>query len=266
MSVNNGASRKSLCIPAFRRPQSIHRVRSAESRLGRIVVACQPGRRTVDTASEIVLPSQRSRAVASGRGARSSVRRAITTSLGVKAATKKDEVPTLLGGKMLRINVTASPTVVPTRSHPTTRILARRFARRRLPSDFATRGGSARSRDRRHLAWRRRRPNLRKKRSIASSGEATTVGRGGTACRKPGACADESVHRPVVQHSHNEMCSVTGGYVYRGRALPSLRGRYVYADFLQRYHLGAPCGRVWHDGERADREQHSGDRRFRRGP
>ena len=32
-------------------------------------------------------------------------------------------------------------------------------------------------------------------------------------------------------------CSVTGGYVYRGDAIPGLRGAYVFADFVS--------GRLW---------------------
>jgi glucose/arabinose dehydrogenase len=43
---------------------------------------------------------------------------------------------------------------------------------------------------------------------------------------------------PVVEYSHDGgNCSVTGGYVYRGSGIPSLRGYYVYADFCS--------GRVW---------------------
>jgi glucose/arabinose dehydrogenase len=42
---------------------------------------------------------------------------------------------------------------------------------------------------------------------------------------------------PVAQYSHASGCSVTGGYVYRGRRVPALRGRYVYGDFC--------TGRVW---------------------
>ena len=42
----------------------------------------------------------------------------------------------------------------------------------------------------------------------------------------PGAFID-----PVVEYSHAEGASITGGYVYRGTALPALRGRYVYGDF-----------------------------------
>jgi glucose/arabinose dehydrogenase len=42
---------------------------------------------------------------------------------------------------------------------------------------------------------------------------------------------------PIHEYSHNEGASVTGGYVYRGRALgPAYRGRYFFADLT---------GRVW---------------------
>ena len=35
---------------------------------------------------------------------------------------------------------------------------------------------------------------------------------------------------PVAAYRHSEGCSVTGGHVYRGRAVRALRGRYVYGD------------------------------------
>ena len=36
---------------------------------------------------------------------------------------------------------------------------------------------------------------------------------------------------PVAGYGHAEGCAVTGGHVYRGRAVPALRGRYVFGDF-----------------------------------
>ena len=42
---------------------------------------------------------------------------------------------------------------------------------------------------------------------------------------------------PVFEYNHGQGCSVTGGYVYRGRARPAERGRYVLGDFCS--------GTVW---------------------
>jgi glucose/arabinose dehydrogenase len=42
---------------------------------------------------------------------------------------------------------------------------------------------------------------------------------------------------PVYDYAHNQGCSVTGGYVYRGQALPEFRGVYIFADYCS--------GRVW---------------------
>ena len=36
---------------------------------------------------------------------------------------------------------------------------------------------------------------------------------------------------PFYEYSHDEGCSITGGYVYRGTKLAGLAGRYVFTDY-----------------------------------
>jgi glucose/arabinose dehydrogenase len=47
----------------------------------------------------------------------------------------------------------------------------------------------------------------------------------------PEECADPAFTPPVHNYSHERGCAVVGGYVYRGEAIPSLQGGYVFGDF-----------------------------------
>ncbi len=53
----------------------------------------------------------------------------------------------------------------------------------------------------------------------------------GNHCFKQQGCSKLGFTAPIADYSHDEGCSVTGGFVYRGKALPMLDGRYFYADF-----------------------------------
>lgn len=62
----------------------------------------------------------------------------------------------------------------------------------------------------------------------------------GTLCFEPGdekpPCGDPSLIEPIFEYAHGELpcrAAVTGGAVYRGRAYPSLRGLYFFADYCK---------------------------------
>lgn len=71
-------------------------------------------------------------------------------------------------------------------------------------------------------------------------------------CYNPGQnCNQEGITDPIWQYTHdNGDVSVTGGMVYRGQAAPSLKGKYIYADYAS--------GRVWaltRTGNRIDNQE-----------
>lgn len=55
----------------------------------------------------------------------------------------------------------------------------------------------------------------------------------GNACFGSDGCDTQGLTPPVVDYQHSETggCSVTGGYVYRGSAVSSLTGNYIFGDF-----------------------------------
>jgi len=59
----------------------------------------------------------------------------------------------------------------------------------------------------------------------------------GTACYNARSCSLAGDTLPVAQYSHDDGCSITGGYVYRGPSQAKLTGLYVFADYCS--------GKIW---------------------
>jgi glucose/arabinose dehydrogenase len=53
----------------------------------------------------------------------------------------------------------------------------------------------------------------------------------GKSCFQAETCNRKGLQGPLIDYSHSEGCSIAGGYVYRGKALPQLNGMYFYSDF-----------------------------------
>jgi hypothetical protein len=52
----------------------------------------------------------------------------------------------------------------------------------------------------------------------------------------PTRCRTTGLELPIHEYSHGVGCSVTGGFVYRGRRWPALTGHYIFGDL---------CGPLW---------------------
>jgi glucose/arabinose dehydrogenase len=53
----------------------------------------------------------------------------------------------------------------------------------------------------------------------------------GKNCFNAETCKRDGIQSPLIDYSHTEGCSITGGYVYRGKGIPELDGHYFYSDY-----------------------------------
>ena len=71
----------------------------------------------------------------------------------------------------------------------------------------------------------------------------------GTHCLQKGGCSKDGITFPVEEYAHDYGCSITGGFVYRGKAIPELDGTYFYADYCS----GLIRSFRWKDGVAAEK-------------
>jgi glucose/arabinose dehydrogenase len=55
----------------------------------------------------------------------------------------------------------------------------------------------------------------------------------GPQCLQGDQCDQTGLTLPVFSYSHGQGCSISGGYVYRGAAIPALQGLYFFGDYCR---------------------------------
>ncbi|MBX6362909.1 MAG: PQQ-dependent sugar dehydrogenase [Gemmatimonadetes bacterium] len=53
----------------------------------------------------------------------------------------------------------------------------------------------------------------------------------GMHCYGASTCDRSGLTLPVLEYEHSDGCSITGGYVYRGKAIPEIAGEYFFSDY-----------------------------------
>ncbi len=71
----------------------------------------------------------------------------------------------------------------------------------------------------------------------------------GSACYNSATCDRTGLTLPVLDYTHSEGCSITGGYVYRGSAIPAIQGHYFYSDYCSHWVRSFR----WANGQAVDR-------------
>jgi glucose/arabinose dehydrogenase len=53
----------------------------------------------------------------------------------------------------------------------------------------------------------------------------------GAHCYNASSCDQTGLTLPILEYSHDDGCSITGGFVYRGSLVPDIVGQYFYSDY-----------------------------------
>jgi hypothetical protein len=72
-------------------------------------------------------------------------------------------------------------------------------------------------------------------------------------------CKTEGLKLPIAEYKHDVGISITGGYVYNGKLLPTMRGRYIFADWNGPVFYLEKNGESWQKGNIELNGKPSGD-------
>jgi len=71
----------------------------------------------------------------------------------------------------------------------------------------------------------------------------------GTHCYNPATgCPEKGITMPITEYSHQIGISVIGGYLYNGQQLPTLKSKYLFADWTGKVFYLQKAGTVWQRG------------------
>ena len=81
-----------------------------------------------------------------------------------------------------------------------------------------------------------------------------------THCFSPATgCSFKGITLPIAEYSHHEGASITGGYVYNGKALTGFTRKYIFADWTGPMFYLQKSGDTWKRGKLVITGAHPGD-------
>ena len=71
-----------------------------------------------------------------------------------------------------------------------------------------------------------------------------------THCFNPeNGCKIEGLIKPITEYTHQVGISITGGFVYNGKAIPEITGNYIFADWTGKLFLLENSGKAWNQSQ-----------------